>query len=221
MTILALALFGSCARGDATPGSDVDLMVFTTEQRVRHAAMGNISLYLYPWAKLLRDARGGDLFVCHIVHEAKPLHDPKDLVPKLRKAFRFKDSYAPEIRNAADLGWYIIRKVDDLPGQLATKRIAWCVRTILIAKTAERRAPLFSATALAKSSKIPHIYRLITLKAKSSPTRKDIALFLNFLVKQGYFDPVPSGDNLSYITHFKAHKNRVALQTLSAGVDYV
>lgn len=197
-------------------------MLVTTEPRVRHAAMGNMSLYLYPWEKLLRDARDGDLFVCHIVYEARPLHDPKDLVPALRKAFRFKDSYALEIRNAADLGWFILRNVDDLPGHLATKRIAWCVRTILIAKAAERRTPIFSAAALARSTGDRHVRRLITLKANASLTPKDIALFTFFLTEQGLLDPVPDGDTAGYVDRFKSHHNRVALQTLISGhINYL
>ena len=222
VTVLAVALFGSRARGDAAPNSDVDLLMITTERRVRHATMGNISFYLYPWAKLLRAARVGDLFVCHIVREAKHLHDPGKCFAKLSEAFRFKHSYAPEIENAADLGWFIVHKAKELPGQLATKRIAWCVRTILIAKAAERRQPVFSATTLARSSASRHVHRLITQKANTRLTQSDLTLFAQFLNEQGLSDPIPVGDTESFVARFKAHHNSVAMRTVTSGhiADY-
>lgn len=222
MTISAVALFGSRARGDAAPSSDVDLLLITTQRGVRHATMGNISLYLYPWTKLLRDARVGDLFVCHIVREAKQLHDPGALFTKLGKTFRFKRSYAAEIENAADLGWFIIHKADELPEPLAAKRIAWCVRTILIAKAAERRLPVFSATALARSSGSRHVHRLITHRANTRLTPGDLTLLTQFLNEQGLSDPILTGDTISLVTRFKARHNRVALGTVTSGniADY-
>lgn len=179
--------------------------------------MGNISLYLYPWAKLLRDARGGDLFVCHIVRESRQLHDPKDRLGILGDAFRFKDSYADEIGQASDLAWYIAHNFRDIPGAVATKRIAWCVRTILIARTAEQHRPLFAAAELARFSGSASVRQLIAQKDDSEPNSSSIALLGDFLRQYGQADPAPDGDASSYRSLFKKRGNRVALQTARTG----
>lgn len=217
MTISAVALFGSHARDDAALNSDVDVLLITTERRVRHASMGNVSLYLYPWKQLLRDSCGGDLFTCHIVREARPLHDPDGMLPALREAFRFKQSYSLEIEKASDLGWYIIHNSQELPETLVVKRIAWCVRTILIARGAERRAPVFSASELAHLSGSQDVFRLISHKAEGSLAAGDLVLFAAFLREFGVHDPVPAGNADGYLARFKALGNRVALQTLRSG----
>ncbi len=217
MTISAVALFGSRARGDAAPDSDVDLLLVTNERRVRHAAMGNISLYLYPWTKLLRDARSGDLFICHIVREARQLHDPEGRLGTLGDAFRFKDSYADEIGQASDLAWYIVHNFRDMPGAVATKRIAWCVRTILIARTAEQHRPLFAATELTRFSGSANVRQLIAQKDDDQPNCSSITLLSDFLRQYGQADPIPDGDASSYRLLFKKKGNRVALQTARVG----
>lgn len=217
MSISAVALFGSRARGDALPDSDVDLLLISTERRTRHAALGNISLYLYPWAQLLRKAAAGDLFVCHIVREARALHDPEDRLGALGQAFRFKESYADEIGQASDLGWYIARNFRNMPGTVATKRIAWCVRTILIAKTAEEHRPLFAANELMHFSGSTDVGELIAQKDDSEPSLGSIALLGDFLRQYGHTDPVPDGNPTSYRSRFKKKRNKVALQTVRAG----
>lgn len=216
MSISAVALFGSRARGDAAPDSDVDVLLISSERKTRHATMGNISLYLYPWAQLLRKAASGDLFVCHIVREARPLHDPEDRLGALKRAFRFKDSYVDEIRQASDLAWYIARNFQELPGAVATKRIAWCVRTILIARTAEQHRPLFAANELMRFSGSADVRQLIAQKDDREPSPGSIALLGDFLQQYGEADPVPDGNASAYRFVFKTRKNKVALQTSRA-----
>lgn len=217
MSISAVVLFGSRARGDAGPDSDVDVLLISTERKTRHTAMGNVSVYLYPWAALLRKAAAGDLFVCHIVREARPLHDPDDRLGVLRDAFRFKDSYADEIGQASDLAWYIVHNFRNMPGAVATKRIAWCVRTILIARTAEQHCPVFAADELARYSGTANVRRLIAQKGDSEPNHDTVAALGDFLRQYGKADPVANGDATAYRLLFKKRRNRVALQTVRAG----
>lgn len=217
MSISAVALFGSRARGDAGPHSDVDILLISTERKTQHAAMGNVSVYIYPWVLLLRKAAAGDLFVCHIVREARALHDPDGRLGVLRDTFRFKDSYADEIGQASDLAWYIIHNFRNMPGAVATKRIAWCVRTILIARTAEQHCPLFAADELWRFSGSANVRHLIAQKDDSEPDPDTVAVLGDFLRQFGQADPVTDGDATAYRSLFKKRKNRVALQTVRAG----
>lgn len=210
-----MALFGSHARGDAALNSDVDLLLVTDERRVRHAAMGDVSLFLYPWSRLLRAARGGDLFVRHIVQEARALHDPGRLLENLRAEFRLKRSYSREISNASDLGWFIVRHPLELPQPLLGKRIAWCVRTILIARSAEQGSPVFSASALAEFSGSPEVTQLISAKTSGSFTRDNVESFRSFLETFGHREAIPGEGVDQHLARFRELGNRVALHTLS------
>ena len=94
MRVVAILLFGSLARADESEGSDTDLLMVNLDNETRHVSIGHLSLFLYPWHMLEHDAREGDLFVCHLVCEAKPLFDPDGYLPKLKDAFRFRSDYS-------------------------------------------------------------------------------------------------------------------------------
>lgn len=217
MTISAVALFGSRARGDHGEGSDVDLLFITAEQHPRHRMVSNLSLSLYPINALLERAADGDLFICHLAYEAKPLYDPEGEFARVRSAFRFRDSYDREVRNASDLGWLLARFADDLPNSsLANRRIAWCVRTILIAKSAELRRPIFAPSELAAFSADSAVATLIRQKSYSTaPSRSLLALLREFLQKWGASDPAPHAEAAAeYEDSFRDSGNDVGGRTL-------
>ena len=85
MPIYAVALFGSRARGDHDPNSDIDLLLITSERRPRHVIDGNMSLSFYPKAHLSAKAKQGDLFVCHLVMEAKVVYEEDKTFEQIRK----------------------------------------------------------------------------------------------------------------------------------------
>ncbi|MGF7151464.1 hypothetical protein FHS96_005130 [Sphingomonas zeicaulis] len=219
MTIAAVALYGSQARGDAVLGSDVDLLMVTDEDHNRHVGIGTLSIYFYPWNSLLRDAAAGDLFVCHIVREARSLHDPEDRLGALARSFRFKPSYCEEIRKASDLAWYLASFPDMLNGALGAKRVAWTVRTILIARAAERRTPCFAADALVAFSGLPLVGTLIGRKGESRIAADTPDLLARFLHHFGLPAPMRSGAPADYHAYFAVERNEVALQTLKADVS--
>ncbi|WP_336973836.1 nucleotidyltransferase domain-containing protein [Sphingobium aromaticiconvertens] len=214
MTIAAVALYGSQARGDAVSGSDVDLLMITDEDHARHVSMGTLSIYLYPWTSLLRDAQAGDLFLCHIVREARSLHDPENRLGSLAGAFRFKPNYADEIRKASDLAWYLANFPDTLDGALGAKRVAWTVRTILIARAAERHSPCFAADALVAFSGLPLVGTLIGRKDEQYIAEDTPNLLACFLQHYGLPAPIRDGSPADYHAYFAVNRNDVALQTL-------
>lgn len=217
MTMEAVLLFGSQARGDALPGSDVDVLLLTAEERTRHVAMGTISFYLYPWRYLLSAARRGDLFACHVSCEAKALHDPKRRLDRLREAFKFKASYAEEMARAGELGWFIVRYAETLPDAVVAKRAAWCVRTMLIARAADQRRPIFAASELALFSGCDSVIKLIGNKDEPSAAEVSADLLRTFLKGFGVADPIPQGNVDAFRELFRRTGNHVAEQTLRAG----
>ena len=219
MTILAVILFGSRARGDHNAGSDVDLLFITGEPQPRHHAVSKLSLSLYPMDKLLSQAADGDLFVFHLVSEAKPIYDPAGEFIRLQAAFRFRDSYDRDVAQASDLGWLLSRFGDVLPNErLVNRRIAWCVRTILIGRAAEKRRPVFSPAALAAFSQDIAVDGLIRQKSASRPPEPDTLRCLrHFLERWGKPEPVPMAQAPDdYNQAFAMTNNHVAQGTLKS-----
>ena len=226
MAVAATLLFGSRARADHTEGSDTDLLLVNLGKETRHSSVGHLSLFLYPWRALEQDARDGDLFVCHLVQEAKPLVDPLDYLPRLRSAFQFRSTYEDEIRRAADLGWFLVRFGDELNPLLQAKRALWCIRTILIARSAEHRNPVFAPKQLAERTRSASGRELLTHRRH----RYDDAI-LRASLRRFLEEEAPPDSAFEYINRdtfldrFNATSNKVALQTLrqeeESQADYV
>jgi hypothetical protein len=216
MSISAVALFGSRARNDHEPNSDTDLLLVTSEPTPRHVAKGNLSLSFYPIDDLVARAQRGDLFVCHIVREAKPVYDPERHFATLRSAFVLRKSYALEVEQASDLGWFLVRFGEKLgDASLVTRRIAWCIRTILIARSAERGEPVFSVAKLATFAELPIVQHLIRQKGQSNLDSVTIKGLRQFLSRWGLADPISGPvSEASYASRFGETSNDVALQVL-------
>lgn len=215
MAIAATLLFGSLARADHSAGSDTDLLMINLEDEKRHFSVGHLSLFIYPWRQLEEDARSGDLFTCHLVEEAKPLVDPDDYLPRLQRAFQFRRSYQEDVERASDLGWYLVRFGDMLNSALLAKRALWCIRTILIAHSAERRAPVFAPRQLARQTSSMPARELLYARhhqRDQNSVREALRAFLE--------TELPSASSLAdvdesvFLSRFATTSNKVALHTL-------
>jgi len=172
-------------------------------------------MFFYPWAQLKTKAQQGDLFVCHIVREAKPLFDPKKRLLELRDHFVLQSNYSREIGRATDLGWFLIRHGSELNSALLVKRIIWCVRTILIARSAEEKEPTFSPLALANRSNSTFARELLLERHNRHAGASILNNFRRFLVKETTFDPFHSqADRAEFMKRFQSTSNDVALQTI-------
>lgn len=215
MAIAATLLFGSLARADHSAGSDTDLLMINLEDQKRHVSVGSLSLFIYPWHQLEEDARSGDLFICHLVEEAKPLVDPDNYLPRLRRAFQFRPSYQDDIERASDLGWYLVRFGDMLNSALLAKRALWCIRTVLIARSAERRAPVFAPRQLAgKTSSKPARELLYGRhhQRDNDSLRKALRSFLETETPSA--SSLADADESFFLCRFARTSNKVAMQTL-------
>ncbi|MDP9412546.1 MAG: nucleotidyltransferase domain-containing protein [Pseudomonadota bacterium] len=215
MGVLAIALFGSRARGDHGPASDTDLLLLTDEPGPRKIVEGKLSLSFYPVDFLLERARCGDLFVAHIVLEAKPLHDPDDLLGGLRAAYVPAADLDDVIRRATDLGRFVIANWPALDAVgLVDRRTAWTVRTILIARAMRVRGPNFATSDLVSFSGDPSVADLIGAKEEPSADAGRLQMFEAFLDTWGDPRSPRSGDVEAFRQLFDDTGNSFGLSTV-------
>jgi len=189
MSVLSLALFGSHARGDGDASSDVDILAIEDLGTLKTKSEGSANFAFYPFDFLLNLSRNGDLFMLHIVSESKVIYDPLGLLSRISNEFKYRDSYLDDISKASEIGWLLIDKATVIPANILNRRIAWCVRTILIAQAAELRMPIFSASGLANFSKWPDAMTLIKSKGSSDFSGANIWIFERFIERFGDSKP--------------------------------
>jgi hypothetical protein len=217
MALLSLALYGSRARQDDDASSDVDLFAISDEQKYSMFVKNNTNVASYPRQLAFERAKEGDLFMLHIVSESRALYDPNDEMGQLKNAFAFKQSYDDEISFASDIGWMLVEH-SNISNNYAfvNRRIAWCVRTILIGRAASERLPIFAANKLSEFSGSNLTLPLI--KGKNSNTPRDDALrnLRKFLIKFGKEHPLESRPALleDYGRYFAASNNVMGRKTL-------
>jgi len=219
MSILALALYGSRAREDHSPDSDVDLFSITDDSNYKMIVESNVNMACYPRNLAASRARGGDLFILHVIQEGKTLFDNAGELERLRAEFSFKNSYEVDIRLASDLAWFLLEMNSLFKNYtLINKRIAWCVRTILIAMSAEARKPVFSSIKLREFSGSEDAYFLIEKKDSNQQGTASIGHLSNFLAKFGRQRPVlsPTPTLQEYRTYFVDSKNAMGIKTVAA-----
>ena len=171
--LLSLVLYGSRARGDHRQKSDVDLLGVIEDGPIqKEMSAGGTSLYHYPSKLLMKKAENGDLFVLHLVEEGIVLHDSLDLFKTVKTSFQYKEDYSDEIASGYLVIKFFIERPHLLRGRAARKRLVWAIRTILIARCAERRQACFSSTALARVSGIPALKGVID--HRNQPNGKEL-----------------------------------------------
>ncbi|WP_026621593.1 putative nucleotidyltransferase (plasmid) [Ensifer sp. WSM1721] len=218
MPVTAVFLFGSHARGDQDARSDTDLLMVTTEDAPRHSVTGHLSTSFYQLLDLRRRARDGDLFVCHIVREGKALYDPEAQLEELRSKFRLRQSYDAEIQQATDLGWFLFHYGAAVANSsLVNRRIAWCVRTILISRSAEIGSPVFSTSGLAEFAKSNSVFRLIKHKDDKAIDDSLLPALKQLLTRFGGRRMVAHDAGYGgFVRRFNETSNQVALGLLKA-----
>lgn len=212
-SVIGIALFGSRARADNRDDSDVDLLLWTSGGEPEHFKQGLLSLSFYPRTDLLERAAAGDLFASHLAHEAVAVWDPHQLLEELRAAFRPKASYADTVRNAEDIGYYLLLNRPLIEPSLLNKRIAWVVRTILIARMIERSKLTFAPVELMQGLGALDAFPLLAAKDDDDVDEGRLKLFSDFLRRFGVRQrpPVPAAD---YEELFRATDNNFGLKTI-------
>lgn len=160
--IAALVLYGSRARGDYRPKSDVDLLAVTDDGPIKNERLaGGVSVYSYPAQLLAKRATAGDLFVLHLLKEGCVLQDSLGVFKSTTQSFKYKDSYIDEITDAYCVWRFIFERKRLLTRKSVRKRLVWVVRTLVIARSAEDRKPVFSSTDIARYAGISELKEVI------------------------------------------------------------
>ena len=171
-------------------------------------------MFLYAWPNLLANAAQGDLFVCHLVKEAEPIFDPGDRLGRLRAAFQLRPDYSDVIQHACDLGWFLDRFGQELDTGIVARRMIWCARTILIAKSAQAGNPTFAPQTLAAFSMSPAATDLLAARHQRRVDAQLRTRFRRFMADEcedgHWHHEAPMAD---YLSRFAATGNR-AIQTL-------
>lgn len=216
MNFSAMALYGSCARGDNKPGSDIDVFAIHEGESYQMLYLGNLNVSAYPLELAMQKSQDGDLFMMHIAAESKVITDMAGVLQRLADCFKYKASYSAEQKKAADLAWYLVGNSRSLVDySMVNRRLAWCVRTILIAGCAELRRPVFSSAQLADFHGDPLVKVLIDKKGKSQFDSESIDFVRGFLISGGFDCP---DFGVSALGYFVRTDNQVALSTLKGEV---
>ncbi len=189
--IQALILFGSHARGDNQRDSDLDLIAVVEEAPSKPFEKESLSISFYSKKFLVKISADGNLFALHLTREAIPITDPDNVLVEMRRAFTAKNSYDKDISDASMLGWFLIRHSNKVQNwNLFNKRIAWCVRTIIIATAFTKTGhAIFSAQALSHFANDKNADWLISQKASSSFDEQTRFRLARFLQAFGLGDP--------------------------------
>lgn len=160
-------LFGSAARGDTTKDSDIDLLVISSEGYPKSEKLGRLEVQFNTRRAMMDKSRSGDLFAVHVALEGVAVSDSTQFLKKFREALTIKRSYAEERKAAFFLAAYLMKVNSGVDRYILGKRMAWCVRTVLISQLVESGRYIFSPSGL--SAAFPHldVTPLISLRRNS------------------------------------------------------
>lgn len=221
MSVLAQFVFGSYARRDFNEKSDIDILCVTEEAWQNNSSVGKINVSFFPKHNFLLNASNGDLFILHIIREAKTIYDPTSLYHQADKAFEYKTSYNFEISQASDLGHFLIdtslnNTFDRNASKIINKRLAWCARTILIARSVSKGSPVFDAHGLSKFAGSGAVKDFLGHKDNENILHEDLLILRGIILDFGISSRTLGqrkglADKLRY---FREKNNQVAVKTI-------
>ncbi len=185
--VSAVLLYGSRARGDALPDSDLDLLALVREP-LPSVSAGAVSISFYTHEQLATGI--GTLFGAHLRRDAKILWDPSSELSDILSTLGEVDTerlfarvkIMSEVFGSphADLPRY-------LPGLLREAR--YLLRSSMYAQAIAEGAPCFSVRELAVRHSDPELAQLLASRQSADPTLRDYDECITRL--EALFGPVP------------------------------
>lgn len=219
MAIIGIAVYGSRARGEANPRADLDLLAVVSDCPPAAALGPNHTLSCYTLRDLVCRAGIGDLFLLHVVTEARVVYELWPVFDRIRRSFRYKDDYGREIHLASEAGWFLARHAERFVDRKRfNERMAWCTRTILIARAANDRRAIFSADDLARFAGSQDVAAIIRNKECSRYDAGIAARFREFLGTFGGPEPPPLSVGAQK-ARFDADRNLVGSRAAAALIE--
>ncbi len=147
----ALMLFGSYARGDQSPTSDIDILQ-VADAGGRSYRTGKVAVAVYSLARLREMAREGSLFILHLICDGKILDDPYEC---FRPAFAeyVRPSNYLRLRSELSIALKLLDVTDAFYADHARELnqvASFIFRTVVYAKQAEVGRPCFSLRVAAR-----------------------------------------------------------------------
>jgi len=216
MNALAMMVFGSVARGDNVDTSDTDILV-VVECGVPKAIKNDVLEIQYLTKDILMSmAKNGDLFALHLAIEGNIIFDHQAIFKDFRENMKVRDNYMDIKKGASDFGWFLGSYGDSYENQrLVNKRIAWCVRTILISKIVENGRFVFSPSGLKKEFCNKGIDLLIDLRRSELKSDVRFSALQDFLIEHGSSKPIVSTKE-EFVAYFFENGPPVACTTITA-----
>jgi predicted nucleotidyltransferase len=178
----SVMLFGSYARNDARPNSDVDILQLL-DKRSPPYKVGQLSVTVYDVSGLMALASRGSLFVLHLRCDGRILRDAKGHFAKILSAYKPPLSYEPFKRDLR-LALNLLDVDKTLYGTRSKSFISlalYLLRTTLYIEFAEIGRPTFSVWAIAKNRRDEKLQRLFEAKYSEDAPYSEFLAIIQYL----------------------------------------
>lgn len=210
--ITALMLFGSAARGDVDKDSDIDLLAVSDTGRPFSQKNNGIEIQFIDADSLISLGKTGDLFALHLAREGEVIFDFCGQLSLLKSVAKPKNSYERERQWAFDLAWFFCEFGMEYEPKLVNKRIAWCVRTVIISLLVERGDITYSPAKLSEKFPDREVPYPIGLRRSSLRSAERVHRLKTFLLGFNAIRPDVHSQR-DFFEHFDETQNKVALTT--------
>ncbi|MGN2638755.1 nucleotidyltransferase domain-containing protein [Nocardia takedensis] len=216
-TILSVLAYGSRARGDLNEGSDVDIIAIADCGPPSAITWNRAKGLRYPRDQAVLAAQQGDLFAYHLVSEGAVVFECEPVFAELQSTFQFKDDYTEDIRKASDVGWLLLHHLERALDTVSfNRRMAWCTYTMIVARAANARTPVFSAAGLADFAEHEGVGTVLRNKRKRAMNLDTIEEFRYILEKFGAPEPKPLATLSEEWRRFRTDRNPAGIVAIKA-----